>query len=204
MEEEPRPVHSSRLRTLVREFHNKEFRDTYVAAHTRRFLARQMRKFRGQMSQTEFAGILDKRQTIVSRLENPNYSGWTLSTLLEIASKLDVGVFVRFVDFPTFLKYTGVQSEAALHPKSYDAKEIDDFAQAPANFKAEIPRALEILKTPLLLDDNAAKEAATKSQASSKASSPQDPGPLGTFQIVNPPPSPSDWLRKPEGAARLP
>ena len=76
MEEEHHHVSIPRLQKLAHEFHDKDFRDAYVAAQTRRFLARQMRKFRGSMSQTEFAGMLDKQQTIVSRLENPNYSGW--------------------------------------------------------------------------------------------------------------------------------
>jgi hypothetical protein len=83
---------SSRLARLAREFRDKAFRDTYVASHTRRFLARQMRKFRGEMSQSEFGDLIGKQQTIVSRLENPNYSGWTLSTLFEIASKLNIAV----------------------------------------------------------------------------------------------------------------
>ncbi len=66
---------------------------------------------------------------MVSRLENPNYTGWTLNTLFEVASKLNVAVFVRFVDFSTFLKYSGEQSEAALHPASYDQDSVDDFAR---------------------------------------------------------------------------
>jgi hypothetical protein len=167
MDEEPHAVGSHRLRSLAEEFHNKEFRDTYVAAHTRRFLARQMRKFRGEMSQTEFAGLIDKQQTIVSRLENPNYSGWTLGTLLEIANKLNVGLFVRFVDFPTFLKYTAVQSETAMRPAAYDQQQVDDFARIESEQKlveADILRALEIMQPNR---NEAAKNAAQQAQTES-------------------------------------
>lgn len=132
MDEERPPVRSSRFLKLAKQFRDKEFRDTYVAAHTRRFLARQMRKFRGDLSQMDFAGKLGKQQTIVSRLENPNYSGWTLSTLLEIANKLNVGLIVRFVDFPSFLKFTDDFSESAVHPESYRQEEVDDFARIEA------------------------------------------------------------------------
>jgi transcriptional regulator with XRE-family HTH domain len=136
MKEERPQSASSRFFKLAQQFRDKEFRDTYVAAHTRRFLARQMRKFRGDLSQTEFAEQLGKQQTIVSRLENPNYSGWTLSTLLEIANKLNVGVIVRFVDFPSFLKFTDDFSESAVHPASYEQEVVDDFARVETEKEA--------------------------------------------------------------------
>jgi hypothetical protein len=147
---------SHRLEKLAVEFHDKEYRDTYVAAHTRRFLARQMRKFRGDKSQTEFAEMLDKRQTVVSRLENPNYSGWTLGTLFDVASKLNVAVLVRFVDFPTFLKGTADQSESAQHPTEYNQDIVDDFARLEAVQELtlkDIERALAILRQPIAEKD---------------------------------------------------
>jgi hypothetical protein len=85
-----------------------------------------MRKFRGERSQAAFARELGTTQTIISRLENPNYSGWSLRTMLETARKLDVAVFVRFVDFPTFLRYSGDLSEAALHPEGYNEATITE------------------------------------------------------------------------------
>jgi len=98
---------------------DKRYRDSYIASHTRQVLAKQMREFRGDMSQAEFAGLIDKRQTMISRLENPAYVGWTLRTMFEIAQKLNVAVFVRFVDLPTFLRLSEDMSESALHPCSF-------------------------------------------------------------------------------------
>jgi hypothetical protein len=141
--------------------HDKRYRDGYVAAHTRQVLAKQMREFRGKMPQTEFANLIDKRQTVVSRLENPSYSGWTLGTLFEIASKLDVAVFVRFVDFATFLKYSGDQSETALHPAEYNQHQVDDFARSAVErdlTEADILRALEILRRPGTTETHPAKK----------------------------------------------
>jgi len=66
------------------------------------FLARQMRAFRGDNSTSDFGKILDKPQSVVSRLEDPNYGKWTLQSLFDVAAKLNVAVTVRFVDFPNF------------------------------------------------------------------------------------------------------
>jgi hypothetical protein len=68
----------------------------------------------------QFAEMIGKRQTVVSRLEDPNYGKWTLQTLLDVARKLDVAVFVRFVDFPRFIYLTSDISEEAARPRPYD------------------------------------------------------------------------------------
>lgn len=67
---EQSPAVSHRLLNLAEKMHDKQYRDGYVAAHTRQMLAKQMREFRGAMPQTEFAELIHKRQTMVSRLEN--------------------------------------------------------------------------------------------------------------------------------------
>ena len=41
-------------------------------------------------------------------------------TLFDVASKLEVAVLVRFVDFPTFLKQTSDRSPDTIFPKPYD------------------------------------------------------------------------------------
>jgi DNA repair exonuclease SbcCD nuclease subunit len=117
---------SHRIRSLIEKMRDKRYRDGYVAAHTRQILAKQMREFRGDLSQTEFAEEMGKRQTVISRLENPSYVGWTLSTMFEIARKQNVAVFVRFVDFPTFLRLSEDMSENALHPRAYDEAHVEE------------------------------------------------------------------------------
>jgi hypothetical protein len=131
MNEERHPANSQGLRlpSLAEQFHDKRYRDGYVAAHTRSVLARQMRNFRGENSQAEFGVEIGKRQTVVSRLESPAYGGWSLRTMLEIARKRNVAVFCRFVDFPTFLKYSRDLSADALCPSPYDQSAIDELAR---------------------------------------------------------------------------
>jgi hypothetical protein len=110
------PGASRRIAILTENFSDKTYRDGYVASHTRGVLAQQMRNFRGNRSQEEFAANLDTQKTIIGRLENPAYSGWSLRTLLEIARKMNVAVFCRFVDLPTFLHLTEDLSDKALNP----------------------------------------------------------------------------------------
>lgn len=125
MEKKRQSVYSHRLLRLAEKLRNPKYRHTYVAAHTRQFLARQIREMRGSDSQAEFGKQIDKAQNLVSRYEDPAYGKWTLSTLLEIAKKLDRALIVRFVDFPTFLKLTEDQSEAAAAPVQYDEGAVD-------------------------------------------------------------------------------
>lgn len=136
MDNELNPVDSHRAVRLAQKFHSKEYRDTYVESHTRRFLAHQMREFRGDNSQTEFGHSIGKSQTIVSRLEDPTYSGWTLRTLFDTAQKLNVAVVVRFVNFQTFLHFTDDMSEAALRPAPYEEATVDQSALDLALTKA--------------------------------------------------------------------
>jgi hypothetical protein len=125
MANEPRPVSSHRAVRLAEKLREKDYRDNYVSARTRQFLAHQIRSLRGEMSQGDFGILLDKPQSVISRLESPAYGKWTLQTLLDVASKLDVGLLVQFVDYPTFLNFTGDVSESAVRPAKYDAEVLD-------------------------------------------------------------------------------
>ncbi len=98
-----------------------------MAHNLRAFLADQIRALRGDMSQQEFGRLIDKPQSVVSRLEDEDYGKVSLQTLIDVATKLDIGLVVRFVDFPTFLCATSDFSERAVAPAPYDgAPPIED------------------------------------------------------------------------------
>ncbi len=120
----PRSGITDRLLRLAEKFRKKAYRDRYVEAHSKQFLARQIRELRGQQSQAEFGDVIGKAQTIVSRLENPYYGKWNLSTLFDVAAKLNRAVIVRIVDFPTFLRLTEDLSDEAAAPLSYDDNDV--------------------------------------------------------------------------------
>lgn len=117
-----------RILRLAQKLRNPKYRHAYVGAQVRQFLARQIRELRGNESQAEFGKRIDKAQNVVSRLEDPSYGKATLSTLLDMAAKLDRALIVRFVDFNTFLKFTDDQSDKAAAPASYDEFEVSEFA----------------------------------------------------------------------------
>jgi hypothetical protein len=74
--------------------------------------------------------VIDKQQTVVSRLEDASYGKWTLQTLLDVAEKLDLALLVRFVDHATFLRFTGDMSEAASAPKPYSQEMMDQMMES--------------------------------------------------------------------------
>jgi hypothetical protein len=92
----------------------------------RRFLAQQMRALRGDQSQADFSNILQKPQSVVSRLEDPTYGKWSLQSLFDVAERLDIAVLVRFVDYQTFLQMTNDFSEEAIAPAPFDKLDFEE------------------------------------------------------------------------------
>ena len=133
---------SHRFARLVPKLADKAYRNSYVAHQTRQFLARQVRALRGDKSQNEFGVLLDKPQSVVSRLEDPNYGKWTLQTLFDVAASLDRAVIVRIVDYPTFLRFTSYMTDAAARPEAYEQDAVDSLASA-ASAEAALAESMD-------------------------------------------------------------
>jgi hypothetical protein len=133
---------SHKLLRIVSKLQDKLYRDAFVGARARRFLAHQMRALRGKMSQADFGKLVDKPQSVVSRLEDPSYGKMTLNSLLDIAAKLDRALVVQFIDWKAFLKMTEDDSEEASAPAAYDQAEIELFAQQEAAMEIWQPQLL--------------------------------------------------------------
>jgi transcriptional regulator with XRE-family HTH domain len=122
---------------FAEELNDKRMRDAYLSAQTRTKLVNQIRTLRDQRgwSQGEFAHILGKPQSNVSRLENREYGNFNLKTLFELASAFDVGLMIEFVPYEEFLKGTQdlnakrlrVESfkKEALEPLRYDSTPVE-------------------------------------------------------------------------------
>lgn len=107
-------------RSKLEKFSRKEYRDSYLQTQVRGGIAYQIQALREKfnMSQTEFAAKIDKKQSVVSRLEDTDYGKVTVQTLLDIACSLDVALIVRFASYPEFVLRTQDMSITALQPKT--------------------------------------------------------------------------------------
>jgi transcriptional regulator with XRE-family HTH domain len=100
----------------------KSYRDAYVAEHVRTGIAMQIRAMRDMRGwqQKELAKAMKKPQSVLSRIEDPDYGKPTVQTLLEVASAFDVALLIQFVSYPEFLRRTKDVSTAALDAASFD------------------------------------------------------------------------------------
>ena len=86
---------------------SKEYREGFVAEHIKTTIPFQLRAIRKKLRLTQKvlglkAGMAPERITV---LEDPNYSKFTLSTLLRLADALDVALIVRFAPFSELLNW---------------------------------------------------------------------------------------------------
>jgi hypothetical protein len=133
--------HKSRIERLVSSFEKKAFRQSYFARQLKVFLAAQIRALRGDMTQMEFGKLIGKPQSVVARLERETYGKVSLQTLIDIALKLDIGLMVRFVSFPTFLKWTDDNKELA--PESYNKAQMEHLIEE--HNRPAAPKKIEIV-----------------------------------------------------------
>jgi transcriptional regulator with XRE-family HTH domain len=97
----------AKRRQLISRLHNKEARDAVVEQEILAglpFQIRALRRDRG-WSQHQLAERLGMTQEGVSRLENPNYGRFSLSTLTRLASAFDVALVVRFQPFSALVDW---------------------------------------------------------------------------------------------------
>lgn len=101
---EARTGHGSELLSVFRQkssWVNKEHREGYLEASVEQGIAWQIRinrEGRG-LTQGELAKRLGTQQSAISRLEDVDYGGYRLETLLELANAFDCALQVRFVPF---------------------------------------------------------------------------------------------------------
>ena len=119
---------SSVRRDLVENFKDKHYRDLFVAEQIFSGLPLKIRKLREAKfpNQKAFAQGLRKHQSWVSQLENPNYGKLTLTTLLEVASTLDVALEVDFVPFSRI-----IDRSSHLSPDWFTVPSFDDEIERP-------------------------------------------------------------------------
>jgi transcriptional regulator with XRE-family HTH domain len=111
-----------RKKYLIEKLKNEEYRKAYVSEHIDTGIPFQIRALRKQREwgQQELGDRVDKQQEQISRLENPNYASFTLSTLKELASAFEVGLMVRFVPISDLVKWDLELTSESLKAVSFD------------------------------------------------------------------------------------
>ncbi|OFZ96624.1 MAG: hypothetical protein A3H35_07320 [Betaproteobacteria bacterium RIFCSPLOWO2_02_FULL_62_17] len=114
-----------KLGSLAAKMKNRLYRHAFLSANITHGLSHQIRTIREQrgLTQKTFAKRLNTSQTIVSRLEDPSYGKFTLSTLLRVSKAFDTALLVKFVSFPKFLAETSDKSPNGLYAPSYRESE---------------------------------------------------------------------------------
>jgi len=118
--------------TLRVELRDPEYSEGYAESFLNAYVATQIKVIREQrkLTQSKLAEILATKQTVVSRIENVNYSAWNIKTLKKLARALKVRLRVSFESYGTLpLEVATFSREALQRP----AREDDPgLADAPA------------------------------------------------------------------------
>lgn len=67
---------------------------------------------------------MGKPQSVVSRLEDPDYGKVSVQTVLDGAAAFDVALLIQYVSFPEFLRRTEHVSPEALQVDSFDERQF--------------------------------------------------------------------------------
>jgi transcriptional regulator with XRE-family HTH domain len=111
---------------LVRTLAEPDFRHEYMMDQVRSYIAFQIRALREQRrwNQGDLAKAAGKTQSVISRLEDPDYGKLSLQTCLEIAVAFDLPLLVQFADWDDWLARMSNLSPSAFRKRSFDADRL--------------------------------------------------------------------------------
>jgi transcriptional regulator with XRE-family HTH domain len=113
---------------LVRTLTEANFRHEYMMDHVRSYVAFQIRALREQRrwNQGDLANAAGKTQSVISRLEDPDYGKLSLQSCLDIAVAYDLPLLVQFVEWDDWLTRMSNMSPSALRKRSFDANRLSE------------------------------------------------------------------------------
>jgi len=135
---------------LISRLRDKEHRDAFVSAYIQIGIPFQIRALREQRgwTQKELADQTGVNQAWISQVENPNYQGFSLKTLLKLASAFDIGLIVRFAPFSELVKWELTLSPDKLKAESFDKESY--FREASISAMTDIQYKLQDTDTNLV------------------------------------------------------
>lgn len=86
---------------LWNRFKGYEYRHSYIESFLNSLISAQIRSIRERenLSQQELAEKIGTTQPAVSRIENPDYSRWSINTLRKLARAFDMALSIKFISF---------------------------------------------------------------------------------------------------------
>jgi transcriptional regulator with XRE-family HTH domain len=110
---------------IVASLADKEYRDLLVQESINQGIAFQIRANRIMRgwTQGELGGQAGRAQSEISRLEDPDYEGYTLKTLTCLASAFDVALSVQFVPFSELVDNMSHRTSRSLTAPSFSDDE---------------------------------------------------------------------------------
>lgn len=123
-------------RSFLRELEDDDLRNGFVADHVRTRLALLIRALREQRgwSQADLAHAMGTTQSVVSRLEDPDYGKLSLRTLFEVASAFRLPVYIDMPDWEEWFRLMEDMSRQNLKRQDFDAENLAVLSENKTSF----------------------------------------------------------------------
>ena len=108
---------------LTESFADSEYRHAYAASFLNTSIAAQIKALRDarNWTQEELGSRAGMRQESICRLENVNYSGWSINSLRRLAEAFDLALVVKFESFGNLLQdIVSLNKETLIRPSFAD------------------------------------------------------------------------------------
>lgn len=145
-------INTSKRKSLVNELNDPVYRKAFIEAHARDTVAFQLRRMREAKGWTQEKLAVEafgdpKLQSMVSRLENPDYGKYSVSTLLNLANVFDVGLVVRFAPFSEVVDWDLNKTGPTLEPPPFaeDTALNENHFIAPQLIKSQQPKPVAMI-----------------------------------------------------------